>query len=242
MLLARTIAVTLSLLVHGAIGYVLMPKELRSEQMALQTGVGDDIINVEQGIAIEGLAKLGEAMETIQTQEVAAIDPTPPPPVEEIKPIEELTDAITSEASTVEDEIVKTEDPPPEELKEEQPPEVQALAQPEQLAIVTEQSSGQARDAGDAVAFGLYLGKINEKVQRAKVNPRTRISGTVVMRFTVGLDGELLSKEVATSSGSDVLDQAAIAALERAAPFPPIPPEVSSRPLAFTQPFRFITR
>ena len=44
------------------------------------------------------------------------------------------------------------------------------------------------------------------------------------------------------SSGSKVLDDAAAAALDRAAPFAPIPPAVSIKPLAFTQPFRFITR
>jgi protein TonB len=52
----------------------------------------------------------------------------------------------------------------------------------------------------------------------------------------------LLSKEIAKSSGSKILDEAATAALDRAAPFPPIPPEVSIRPLAFTQPFKFIIR
>lgn len=62
------------------------------------------------------------------------------------------------------------------------------------------------------------------------------------MRFTIGIDGQLLSKEVAASSGSKVLDDAATAALDRAAPFPPIPPEVSIQPLAFTQPFKFIMR
>ena len=74
------------------------------------------------------------------------------------------------------------------------------------------------------------------------MNPRSRVAGTVVMRFTIGLDGQLLSKEVASSSGSKVLDDAATAALDRAAPFPPIPPEVSIKPLAFTQPFKFVMR
>ena len=90
--------------------------------------------------------------------------------------------------------------------------------------------------------LGLYLGQINDHVQRAKVNPRSAVAGTVVMRFTIGVNGKLLSKEIAKSSGSKILDEAATAALDRAAPFPPIPPEVSIKPLAFTQPFKFIMR
>lgn len=74
------------------------------------------------------------------------------------------------------------------------------------------------------------------------MNPRTTVAGTVVMKFTIGVDGTLLSKEIATSSGSKLLDDAATAAIDRAAPFPPIPPEVSVKPLAFTQPFKFIMR
>lgn len=240
---ARSIAIVLSLLAHASLGYAMLPRVFQANVDALEAGDGDDVVTVEQGIAIEGLAKLGDAMETIETAEVTPIDPTPPPPVEEVKPVEELRDVITSEVSEVQDDIVKTEEPPPPEIQEKPPEQVQVQeAQPEQVAIVTEQSSGEEKSGGDPKAFSLYLGKINQLVQRSKVNPRSRVAGTVVMRFTVGTRGELISKEVASSSGYPALDNAAVAALERAAPFPPIPPEVSTSPLAFTQPFRFIMR
>lgn len=236
----RTLAVSLSLLVHATLGYAMLPQRLDVNVDALEAGSGDDVVTVEQGIAIEGLAKLGEALETIETVDVAPAETTPP--VEDVKPIDELRDVVTSDASKVEEKIVKTEEPPPD-VKERPPEDGRAQEQrPEQVAIVSEQSSGEERSGGDPKAFSLYLGKINEMVQRAKVNPRSRIAGTVVMKFTVGTDGGLIAKEVASSSGHSALDNAAITALERAAPFPPIPPEVSTGPLAFTQPFRFITR
>ncbi|MFN0218007.1 MAG: energy transducer TonB [Hyphomicrobium sp.] len=238
---ARTIAVVLSLLVHGSIGYAMVVRSDEPDFEALEVGSGEDVVTVEQGIAIEGLAKLGDAQETIETAEVTPIQQATPP-VEEIKPIEDLQDVITSDAGEVQEEIVKTEEPPPE-IKEPPPEPVQVQEQrPEQVAIVSEQSSGEEKSGGNPRAFSMYLGKINELVQRSKINPRSRVAGTVVMKFTVGTRGELISKEVATSSGHPALDNAAIAALERAAPFPPIPPEVSVSPLAFTQPFRFITR
>ncbi len=236
----RTLAVSLSLLVHATLGYAMLPQNLDANIDALEAGTGDDVVTIEQGIAIEGLA-LGDAAQTIETVDIAPAEATPPK--EEIKPIEELRDVVTSDASQVEDNIVKTEEPPPPEVKEPPPEEVRAQEQrPAQVAIVTEQSSGEEKSGGDPKAFSLYLGKINQMVQRAKVNPRSRIAGTVVMKFTVGTDGGLISKEVASSSGHSALDNAAITALERAAPFPPIPPDVSTGPLAFTQPFRFITR
>jgi protein TonB len=236
----RLIAIVLSVLVHGSIGYAMLPAFQDTNSMALDVGKGTDIVLVEQGIAEEGISKLGDAMETIETAEIVPVQAAPPPPPEEVKP-DELRDVIASEASTVEQQVVKTEEPPP--IKEPPPPEaVQAQSQPEQIAVVTQQSSGEAQSGGDAKMLGLYLGQVNDHVQRAKVNPRSSIAGTVIIRFTIGVDGKLLSKEIAKSSGSKVLDDAATAALDRAAPFPPIPPEVSIKPLAFTQPFKFVMR
>lgn len=251
----RLIAIALSVLVHGSIGYAMFPATDTSE--ALDMGEGNDIVLVEQGIAEEGISKLGDAMETIETAEIVPVQAATPPPPEEVTP-DELHDVIASAESTIEQEVVQTKEPPPlkepppkEIVKTEEPPPideppapeaVQAQSQPEQIAVVTQQSSGEAKSGGNAKMLGLYLGQINDHVQRAKVNPRSAIAGVVIVRFTIDVDGKLLSKEVAKSSGSKVLDDAATAALDRAAPFPPIPPEVSIKPLAFTQPFKFIMR
>jgi periplasmic protein TonB len=99
-----------------------------------------------------------------------------------------------------------------------------------------------AKTGGDARAVGLYLGKVNERVQRSKVDPSSRETGIVVLKFTIGTDGSLLSKDVALSSGSLVLDVAALKTLIRAAPFPAIPAEVSLRPMVFTQVYKFVVR
>lgn len=241
MIWLRLTAVLFTVLIHGSLCYAMLPALQRTDPNALDLGKGTDIVLVEQGIAEEGISKLGDAMETIETAEVVPVQQPPPPPPQEVKP-DELHDVIASNASTIEQDIVKTDDPPP--IDKPPPPQevVQAKPQPEQVAVVTLQSSGEAKTGGDAKMFGLYLGQINDHVQKAKVNPRSSVAGTVLMRFTIGLDGKLLSKEIAKSSGSKVLDDAATAALDRAAPFPPIPPEVSIKPLAFTQPFKFIMR
>jgi protein TonB len=87
-----------------------------------------------------------------------------------------------------------------------------------------------------------YLGTVRKSLERSKVNPRSTIRGTVMVRFTVGPNGEVLSRSVQKSSGSKVLDDAALAAIERAAPFPPMPEKLAGGPLEVQVPFNFITR
>jgi periplasmic protein TonB len=109
--------------------------------------------------------------------------------------------------------------------------------------MLTEQSSSEAKTGStDTTQFKLYLGKLSEVVQKAAVNPRSRLTGTVWVKFKVSPSGDLISREVKTSSGSKVLDDAAIAAIERAAPFPPIPREASNEPVTISVPFKFVTR
>ncbi|WP_291161715.1 TonB family protein [Hyphomicrobium sp.] len=223
----------MSVLIHAAIGNLMLASSRKSVSDALDLGQGVDIVLVEQGIAAEGLVNLGDAMQTIQPVNISPL--RPPPQSDEVKP-DESRDVIASDASSVEEVVVKTQDPP----APSQPDAAQVNEQrPPQSAVATEQSSGPAKTGADAKAIGLYLGRIQKHVERAKVSPPSRRSGTVVMRYTIGLDGKLLSREVVTGSGFKILDDAAVAALDRAAPFPPIPPKVSLRPISLTQQFTF---
>lgn len=60
--------------------------------------------------------------------------------------------------------------------------------------------------------------------------------GTVVVTFSVSPSGAAAGVRVAQSSGHGVLDQAAMAAVRRASPFPPPPP---GAPRSFNVPMRF---
>jgi protein TonB len=239
----RSIAIALSLVAHASFGYAMLPRSDASELASFDAGDGNDTIYVEQGIALEGLVKLGDALETIETADITPVAKEPPPPVQDVKAVDELRDTITSQESKVEDNIVKTEEPPPVTPPPPKPEVVQAEAQPQQVSMASEQSSGEAKKgATDPTLVRQYLGKLSESVQKAKVNPRSKLTGTVWVKFKVSPAGELLSREITTSSGSKVLDEAAVAALDRAAPFPPMPQEVANGPLDISVPFKFITR
>ncbi len=178
-------------------------------------------------------------------QAAPAEEPTPPEEIAQAALIEHAQPTQPPPPDRIEEPAPERSDEPPSPalpMDEHQPDVVEVVAQPDQVVIVTEHSSGEEKKGGDATIVGRYLGKINEQVQRSKVNPRSRRTGTVVVKFKIGTDGALLSKDVISSSGVDVLDRAAIAALERASPFPPIPPDVSGDPMTFTQSFRFVVR
>ena len=63
--------------------------------------------------------------------------------------------------------------------------------------------------------------------------------GEARVSFTVGADGRVLKIALAKSTGNAELDSAALAAVERAAPFPPIPADAGRQSWSFTVPLSF---
>lgn len=82
-----------------------------------------------------------------------------------------------------------------------------------------------------------YLRMVWTRVMRFRPE-RITLTGTAVLRFTLAADGSLVNASVADSSGSGLLDRAALNALERAAPFP-VPPSSVGDSLTFEIPFTF---
>lgn len=62
---------------------------------------------------------------------------------------------------------------------------------------------------------------------------------TAQVSFTVGRDGAIVSKTIAKTSGVPAVDKEALAMLERAQPFPPMPAAMPEPALSFTLPLRF---
>ena len=67
-------------------------------------------------------------------------------------------------------------------------------------------------------------------------------SGTAKVKFAIDRQGKLLSRELVESTGSELLDAAALTMVERAEPFPEPPAEVSDDRLTFTVPVIFANR
>lgn len=79
-----------------------------------------------------------------------------------------------------------------------------------------------------------YLRMVWSRIMRFRPE-RVPFAGTTRLRFTLAADGALLTVDIAESSGSGLLDRAALDAVRRAAPFPPPPADA----LTFEIPFQF---
>jgi protein TonB len=122
----------------------------------------------------------------------------PPPPV--TAPIPEFT--------------VRTPPPPPITI---QPPP--AAPVPVHAPPAPQKAQGEGRDA--------FLARLLAQLNRAKQYPRAarqaHIEGTVMLHFVMDANGKLVSFEIAKSSGRPVLDNEALALIQRAQ-LPALPP------------------
>lgn len=101
----------------------------------------------------------------------------------------------------------------------------------------------QKHSGGDVGAKQGYLSIVKRKISRAKKYPRSArqegITGIVVVRFLIKLNGKVKKIELVKSSGDERLDVEAIKMLKRASPFPAIPLDVSEEALDLTLPIEF---
>jgi protein TonB len=232
----RALTYLISLLLHGGVVAFFLATPGGA---SLDSGTGEDTFVIEQGISIEGLSRVGESEVSIEAVEAPQVLQSTPP-VEEVKPVEEdVQHVIGSEAGPEQEKIVR--EPETEKLEEPKPEQIATVQQTE-VAVDEQKASGKKQEGGDATAMSAYRGKLFTHISGKKLNPRSRDAGVAVVRFTVGPGGELVSREIATSSGSKILDDAAIASIDRAAPFPPMPSDVKNEPMVVSVPFRFTVR
>ena len=229
----RILTWLISLGIHAGFALAML---LPAGGAALQTGAGEDTMVVEQGIAIEGFAKMGEdqvSLEEVEATSVMAAVSQPLP--EEVEPIEEQ-EVISSKEGPQQEDLKEPEE---EVVEQPLPPQVAAVQQ--ESVVAMRESSGQEQKGGDATAHSQYVGALRTHLERHKINPRTNLIGTAVVRFKVNAAGELLEREIATSSGKKALDDAALASIEKSAPFPKMP-EGLSETIELSVPFRFTVR
>ncbi len=99
---------------------------------------------------------------------------------------------------------------------------------------------------GNPGARADYRAVIANWVERHKRYPdsvrRRHLEGVPVVRFQIGRDGTVVMCEVVRSSGRPEIDDAALATIRRADPFPEMPEGVDGASMTFTVPIEFVLR
>jgi protein TonB len=106
-------------------------------------------------------------------------------------------------------------------------------------------ASALSREVGHGIPIPQsYADLVTRQIARHKHYPfparQRREEGKVVVLFEIGADGNLTFVRVETSSGSHILDHAALSSVQRAAPFPN-PPQGNS-PARMSVPLRYSLR
>jgi protein TonB len=166
-----------------------------------------------------------------------------------VGPNMQQAEAVPQEPPKPEDKPVETKVEPPatpqaevtlpraEEQKEIEKPKQEATPPaPETRAMPKGERIGQFSEA----ASNAYLARVAGHLKRFIRYPMEArgASGTVLVRFELNREGEVVGSEVKKSSGNSILDRAALAILQRASPFPSFPtakPEAQDSYLAPVQ-------
>jgi len=203
---------------------------------ALESANGKDGLTIVATITLQSEESLGLDSESMRRQEASA-GGAPSPQVEQ---------AVRQEPEKIDLTPGKTEEPalPVEEKK----PEKKVVeANPSSASLTSEEQEEQraasrAFEARRNQELSLYNGKVYQALMKSALRPKTMQKGRVVLELTLGPSGELLSHRIVQSSGSAALDGIAMTSLERAAPFPPIPPEASREPHTLRVPFEYAVK
>jgi len=129
---------------------------------------------------------------------------------------------------------------------------IRELVRPASPALPTHASSAPptppkapqtTRATDNATVRAGYMQRCRGLIERHKEYPvmarKGRIEGTVMIRGTLGRDGSLSKCQLARSSGSVLLDNAAMRAVRSVDRFPPAPPELLGDELVFELPISF---
>jgi periplasmic protein TonB len=168
------------------------------------------------------------------------------------EPKKEEPEKTTEPPKKAEEQIPKPEATPKEaEKAPELPPKDTKPVENPQPQTQTASAASNAQDEQRAAAtqaarrtklWSAYQSEMYAALERYKVKPHSNRIGEVLLEITIAPSGKLISGAVLKSSGVPELDRAALDSLQRAAPFPPIPPDISAGPYTVTVPFQYSTR
>jgi protein TonB len=197
----------------------------------------DRLISIAITVAVHVLIAVA-ALTTVQVmrpkvmQELSVqITPAPPKPLEEPKPLPKLAPPAPVTAP-VPEVVIQTAPPPP--VIAQPPLAAPVVPQAAPAPMAAPQGTGESRDGFLA---GL-LAQLNRVKQYPRAARQAHIEGVVMLHFVMDAQGKLVSFDIAKSSGRPVLDNEALALIQRAQ-LPPLPAGFPTSTLDAVVPIQF---
>jgi periplasmic protein TonB len=142
---------------------------------------------------------------------------------------------------------------PRQQIKSPELPQSQSLLamidgiDPEKYASIETDEDEDSADEEEVslntteIKYADYMARIKHQIEKVWTYPeqaaRKGISGEITLRFKLSKDGNLLSVRMLDSSGTKILDVAAIKAVKGAAPYYPFPATITTKKLVITASF-----
>jgi protein TonB len=172
--------------------------------------------------------------------EAVELDSTPPLPLpRKLEPVPERK-------REPERETRQAKKPEPEKSEPSTPSRAASPSRAAASGATGSSGGGGNADTGGRAAISSYQAQVLAHLSRHRVYPpeaqRAGLTGVARVTFSLARDGRVLSASLAGRSGEEILDQAALDMVRRAAPFPPFPAGISQSRLAFGAPIRFDLR
>lgn len=183
-------------------------------------------------IATAALTAVQVATPHVEQELMVRISPErPSKPAEAIKPPKHLA------APTV---IVA---PPPEIVVQATTPPIVAVPPPVKAPVAPPAEAAPHSVAGAGEVRDNFLARLLAQLNQFKQYPRAarqaHIQGVVMLHFVIDAQGKVLGLEIAKSSGRPVLDNEALALIQRAQPLPPLPADFPGPTLDAVVPIEF---
>ena len=180
-------------------------------------------------IAVAALTTVHVVRPTVMQELSVQITPERPKPKEEFLKLPPLPAPPAPVTAPIPEVVIHTATPPPVIA---QPPV--ATPAPVTAPAPPQAAAGEGRDS--------FLARLLAQLNRVKQYPRAarqaHIEGVVMLHFVMDAQGKLVSFEIAKSSGRPVLDNEALALIQRAQ-LPPLPAGFPTSSLDAVVPIQF---
>ncbi len=229
--------------------------------------IATDVLEQASSRDVSASAASPTALAPVEGTSVETADATPPPELEPIEPMPRAVAEVPPSPETVDvpevELLAAVEGELPPEIAHEKPSEQtrrhdeKRRKKPDRepdarKAPMKQQEEGGARSRGQAASKSAagrvsassgdisgYKARVLARLAAHRPPAGRGFRGTAVVSFGISRSGGLTYARVSRSSGNAAADQAALASVRRAAPFPLPPAGAATGQLRFANPFHF---